>query len=52
MVALGPETNINNKKNISNISDSNCNSLSLNYDNSGNNNNIKMLNVYRIEWIV
>ena len=44
---LGPETNINNK-NISNISDSNFNSLLLNYDNSGNNNNIKMLNVYSI----
>jgi hypothetical protein len=45
---LGPETNINTNKNISNISDSNFNSLSLNYDNSGNNNNIKMLNVYSI----
>ena len=49
IVALGPETNINTNKNISNISDSNFNSLSLNYDNtSGNNNNIKMLNVYSI----
>jgi hypothetical protein len=49
IVALCPETNINTNKNISNISDSNFNSLSLNYDNTaGNNNNIKMLNVYSI----